>query len=136
MADLSITAGSVVSGTGAIKTPGVCGETITAGQAVYRDSATGLWLKADSNSATQAARAAQGIALNGGALNQPIVVQTGGDITIGATMTAGIAYYLSDTAGGICPVADIGSGEFVCLIGLSKSTTVLALNFHAINVSL
>ena len=51
-------------------------------------------------------------------------------------MTAGIQYYLSDTAGGICPVADIGSGEYVDLVGLSTSTTVMTLNFKYSGVSL
>ena len=135
MADLTITAASVVQGALARTEVGIAGETITAGMAVYKAS-TGLWMKADSNSATAEARAATAIALTGSSLNQPIVVQTSGTITIGATMTAGIQYYLSDTAGGICPVADIGSGEYVDLVGLSTSTTVMTLNFKYSGVSL
>ncbi|MBP8267547.1 MAG: hypothetical protein KAX47_13425 [Zoogloea sp.] len=136
MTDLSVTAANVVPGTDARQEVGVAGETITAGQALYKSSTTGKWMKADSNSATAEARAATAIALTGSSLNQPIVVQTSGTITIGATMTAGIQYYLSDTAGGICPVADIGSGEYVDLVGLSTSTTVMTLNFKYSGVSL
>lgn len=131
MADLSITAASVVtSGSDFSKEVGVAGETITAGMAVYKSSSTGKWMKADNNAASAEARTALGIALTGSSLNQPIVVQTDGDVTIGASLTAGAEYYLSDTAGGICPVADVGSGEYICRIGIAKSTTVLAIDIN------
>lgn len=136
MADLTITAASVVAGSNATKRQYTAGETITAGQAVYFASATGLLMKADNNSATAEVRQPIGIALNGGAVNQPILVQTDGDITIGATMTAGVAYYLSDTAGGICPVADIGSGEYPCVLGIAISTTVLRMGIQYSGVAL
>lgn len=136
MADLTITAGSVVQGANAVTARGSFGETVTAGQAVYLDPTVHKWLKADSNSATVAARQAGGIALNGGSLNQPATVQTSGKITAGATLIAGTAYYLSDTPGGICPLADVGSGEYVCLLGLAESTTVLDLDIQFPNVSL
>lgn len=136
MADLTITAANVVAGSNARTERGTAGETITAGHVVYHDDTTKKWTKADSNSATADARQAIGIALHGAALNQPITVQTGGDITIGATLTAGTDYYLSDTPGGICPRADIGAGEYVCLLGLAKSTTVLSLNIQFPNVAL
>jgi len=115
---------------------GTFGETVTAGQAVYKSSTTHKWLKADSNSVTPEARQAIGIALNGGAVDQPGAVLTRGDVTIGATLTAGTAYYLSDTPGGICPLADVGAGEYVCEIGLAKSTSVLAVDIQFPNVSL
>jgi hypothetical protein len=136
MADLTITAASVVQGVNAVTSRGSFGETVTAGQAVYLDATPNKWMKADSNSATAAARRAGGIALNGGALNQPATVQTGGKITIGATLTAGTAYYLSDTPGGICPLADVGSGEYVCLLGLAESTSLLDLDIQFPNVAL
>ena len=112
MADITVTAASVVAGADSTTTSGTAGVTITAGQAVYLDTTTGKWALADADSATAAQRRAAGIALNGAALNQPIRVLTSGDITIGATVTAGVAYYLSGTPGGICPVADIGTGEW------------------------
>lgn len=136
MADLSVTAASVVAGSNAVIARGSFGESLTAGQAAYLDPTSHKWMKADSNSATVAARQAGGIALNGGALNQPATVQTSGKITIGATLTPGVAYYLSDTPGGICPVADVGSGEYVCLLGLAESASVLDLNIQFPNVSL
>lgn len=126
MADLTITAASVIAGADAARESGTAGETITAGKAVYFSSTTKKWMLADSNSVTAEARKCTGIALNGASLNQPVTVLKGGDITIGATLTAGTAYYLSDTAGGICPIADVGSGEYVNLLGLAKSTSVFA----------
>lgn len=136
MTDLLVTAANVVPGTNAREEVGVAGETIAQGKAIYKSSTTGKWMLADSNSATAEARAATAIAGTGSSLNQKIVVQTSGKITIGATVTPGIQYYLSDTAGGICPVADIGSGEYVCLIGLATSATELDLNFKYSGVSL
>lgn len=131
MADLTVTAANCVPGSNANIVHGTAGETVTAGQVVYKSSSTSKWMKADANAATAEARGSDvnnvGIALCGSSLNQPISVITGGDLTLGATMTAGIAYFLSDTAGGICPVADIGSGEYVVQIGLATSTTVLAV---------
>jgi hypothetical protein len=137
MADLSITAASVVTGdSSGIDRSGFAGATVTAGQAVYQDASTQRWLLADDNSATAAARVANGIALNGAANGQPLAVQKGGDITLGAVLTPGVAYYLSDTPGGICPVADLAAGEYPCLLGIAKSSSVLHLDINASRVSL
>jgi hypothetical protein len=136
MTNLVITAANVVAGADATVETGSAGEAITAGQTVYRSSTTGKYMLADSNSATVEARKSRGIALNSAALNQPLQVQRGGDIALGAVLTAGTAYYLSDTPGAICPVADIGSGEYVCLLGLAKTTSVLAIDIQFPNVAL
>lgn len=136
MTDLSITATSVVRGATAQTELGTCGETITAGQVLYKAAATGLWMKADNNSATAEVRAPTGIALNGGAVNQPLLVHKKGPLTLNAVLTAGVAYYLSDTAGGICPVADLASGEYPSLVGIAQSTTVLDVQFQSSGVAL
>lgn len=137
MTDISITAGNVKAGAGAVRESGTAGETITAGQAVYKSSSTGKYLLADSNSATSEARTARGIALNGASVDQPLTIQKAGDINIGATLDPEApAYYLSDTPGGICPVEDVGDGEFFCLIGLAKSTSVLSLAIKATGVEM
>ena len=130
MVDLVITPANVVKGANATTRDGIAGATITAGQVVYRDSADGKYKLADSNSATAAVRSPDGIALNGASDNQPIEVLTEGDITIGATLTAGVAYYLSDTPGGIAPVADVGSGEYSTIIGIAESASVLNVQIH------
>lgn len=128
-ADLTVTAASVLPSSDAVLQTGTAGEALTAGQPVYRKVADGKWYKADCNSATAEVRIAAGISTVGAAAGQPVVVQRSGSITIGATMTAGVVYYLSGTAGGIRPVADNTTGDYPQAIGIATSTTVLKLNF-------
>lgn len=136
MADLSITAANVVAGSGAETENGILGATVTAGQVGYKDSADGRWKLADNNSATAAVREPQGIFLNGGAAGQPVSVLKSGLLTSGATLTAGVAYYLSDTPGGICPVADLSTGEYPSFIGIATSASVLKVNITTSGVAL
>jgi hypothetical protein len=131
MSDLVIVAANVVPGANANLVQGTAGETITAGKPVYKDPTSHKWMLADADAATAAARGSDesntGIALTGSSLNQPIVVATGGDVTYSAIFTAGLAYFLSNTAGGICLAADIGTGEYVVQLGIALSTTVLSV---------
>lgn len=136
MADLSITAANVAAGADAVTELMTAAVAVTAGQAVYRDESTGKVGLADSNSATAQVREVYGVTLNPAAANQPVLVQKGGSITIGATLTAGVAYYLSDTPGGLCPVADVGSGEYVTLIGVATTSAVLKLTLTRTGVAL
>lgn len=136
MTDISVTASAVIAGTNSVRDIGTAGETITAGKPVYYDATTAKWMLADSNAGSAAARTPVAISLNGASLNQPLSVHKSGDLTLNAVLTAGTAYYLSDTPGGICPLADVGSGEYVVLIGIAKSTTVLAVDFQSAGVAL
>lgn len=129
MADISITPGSVVKGTGAvINRERVAGESITAGQAVYRKASDDKWWRADSDTGSSAEADALGVALHAASANQPLAVQTGGQITIGATIAAGVFYYVSNNAGGIAPVADLGTADYVTAIiyGISTSVAVVS----------
>lgn len=137
MADLTVTAANVIAGANSVQENGTLGATVTAGQVVYKDTTdSDKWKLADNNGATALIRTPIGIALNGGASGQPVRVHKYGLITIGATMTAGVAYYLSDTAGGICPVADLTVGEYPSFLGIATSTTVLNFNPTPSGVSL
>jgi hypothetical protein len=136
MADLSITVASVAAGASARKVTGAAGATITAGQVVYLDTATNTYKLADCNSGTAAARSPAGIALHGSLSGQPLTIQTSGSLTLGATMTAGVAYYLSGTAGGIRPVADNTTGDFPVVLGIATSTTVLKMGIQEAGVAL
>lgn len=136
MADISITAASVQPGAGQSLVTGLAGEAIAAGKTVYFSSTTKKWQLANSKSGTAEARTAGGIAVNGAAAGQPVTVQKSGEVTLGAVLTAGSAYYLSETSGGIQPAADLGSGETVCLLGIAKSTSVLSLAIQAPGVVL
>lgn len=131
MVDLTIVPANVIAGANAQRASGTAGVAITAGQLIYKDSVTGKYLLCDNNAVDVNARKPAGIALNNAALNQPIDLLTSGDITIGATVVAGTDYFLSTAATGtICPRADVTSGMNVCLIGLAKSTTVLAVDIQ------
>lgn len=136
MVDLVITAANVVKGSNATLANGTAGATITAGQALYLEAATTTYKLADCDSATAEVRSPAGIALHASLSGQPITLQTAGDITIGATLAAGVAYYLSPNAGGIAPVADILSGDYPVLLGLAKSTTVITLKIQEAGVAL
>ncbi len=136
MADISVTAANCVPVAGTQVEYGTAGETIAAGKAIYLAAATNRWMLADSNAAGAEARTATALALTGSSAGQPIGLMRSGDVTLGGTVVAGTAYYLSDTPGGICPVADIGSGEYVCLVGIATTTAVLRLKFEYTGVAL
>lgn len=125
MADLSITAGNVVAGASAAKRNGTAGATITAGQVVYLDASDRKYKLADADAVPTGGFRALFIALNGASNNQPITVMAEGPVVIGATVTAGTAYYLSPTAGGIAPLGDVLSGDTVSLLGVATSATTL-----------
>lgn len=134
MADLTITATSVLPGTNATKDSGIAGEAIVAGKAIYLDATTNHWFLSDNNATGK--RVVNGIALNGASAGQPIDYQKGGDITIGATLVAGQDYWLSGTPGGICPRADIVTGMDPILIGIAKTTAVLTLSVVDVGVTI
>lgn len=136
MADLTITAANVAAGAGSSTENGNLGAAATAGQVLYKAAADGLWYLADNNAGTAEIRKAVGIALNGGAIGQPVRVLLSGPITLGATIVAGVAYYLGDVPGAICPVADLATGEYPCLVGIASSTTVLQVNIQYSGVAL
>lgn len=122
MADLSITAASVLPVSGAaIDTSRNAGATITAGQTVYVAS-DNTWQLA--RNTTQALAGGStggnnvGIALNGASSGQPLHVLTQGDIDIGATVAVGGRYFVSDNLGGIAPTADVSTGEYVTFLAI------------------
>lgn len=136
MADISITAANVQAGSNAVIQRGTAGATVSAGQVPYKDAADGEYKMADCDSATAAVKVPVGIALNGASDGQPLAVQTGGDITVGGTLVAGTTYCLSATPGAICPQADLTTGDNVVILGVAKSTTVLALKISVSGVTL
>jgi hypothetical protein len=71
----------------------------------------------------------KGIALHGASLSQPLRLQNGGTITMGATVAIGQAYFLSAAAaGGVCPYADLASTNWVVFIGIGTTVTDVALS--------
>lgn len=133
MADISVTAASVASYANAQTGTGIAGTTITAGQVVYLNAATGKLELADAD--TYAEAVCKGIALNGGSLDQPIKYQYGGEITIGATVALGGTYVVATTAGGIAPIADLATGDYVTILGVASTTGRIKLNIFASGVA-
>lgn len=129
MADISVTAASVIAASDATTEQGRAGATITAGQVVALNTTTGKLVLADADGAAGIDRP-RGIALNGASDGQPLSIVKSGDVTFNAVLTAGVTFYLSPTAGGIAPRADVLTGDIVTILGVAKSTTVLALNIQ------
>jgi hypothetical protein len=137
MTDISITAANVVAqGSAVVDRSHKAGATITAGQVVYKEASSGKLKLSDNDSATAEVRTAFGVALNGASDGQPLAVARGGEVAIGGTLTAGTEYYLSGTAGGICPRADVTSGDDPIRIGYAKTTSVLVIDIANMGVTL
>ena len=134
MADLVITAANVAKGAHAALGSGTAGVAITAGQVLYLDAGTQRHVLTDNDG--DGTRQAEGIALNAAAAGQPITFLKGGEVTIGAVLTPGMAYYASDTAGGIIPHADLAVGMDVILVGIAVSASVLSVSFRNTGVEL
>ncbi len=119
MADLTVTATSVVTVSGTVSSK-TAGETIAAGEAVYVKSTDGkLWkMQADGTAEESGVGVEFGIALSGGAVNQPVFFQIDGSLTLGGATTAKTtAYVLSALAGKICPQADLVSTNKITYLG-------------------
>lgn len=130
MVDLTQTATSVVKGTGAVTRRGILGETVAAGMPIVRDPTTRKMMKNDSDGAA-ALRGVDGIALNGGAVNQPVEWQESGLINLGATLVIGTVYVASDTPGGIMPAADLEAGDYPVVLGVAQTAALLNLKIVA-----
>lgn len=130
MADLSVTAGNVAASASATVVVRTAGGTITAGQPVYEDSSDSFHCK-PAQADTSAKANAIGIALNGAADGQPVSVCTAGDINVGATLTVGEVYVVSDAAaGGIAPVGDLASDDYVSVLGVASTASNLKLKLN------
>lgn len=128
-ADLSITAANVkAAGSDAEILRVKFGETVTQGQAVYRKEADGEYYKADADLGTAPEAVVEGVAITPGVADDYGYVVTSGPVTIGAALTVGEIYVLSGTAGGICPEADLATGDRVTILGVATSASVLSVH--------
>lgn len=121
MADITITAANVLFTSGN-KLTGVAGASVTAGQAVYLDSAAGT-LKLAQCDGTAAEADAVGIALHAAGTNQPLTYAAHGSvINIGGTTAKTTTYMVSAAAGGVAPQADIVSTNKITRLGYATDT--------------
>lgn len=132
MADLSLTAGSVVADDGFSFVDGLAGETVLAGQVVYLKASDSKYWKAHCETSAATAQTI-GILLNGASAGQPVRVMTGGTVTIGATVVVGKPYYLS-TAGLIAPVDDLAQNDWVTHLGIATTAAKIALRIQVSGV--
>jgi hypothetical protein len=134
MADITVTAANVIAGAGASTRQVTAGETITAGQVVYKDTSAGDKYKlADADAVGTAAGG--GIALNGASNGQPLTIITGGNLNPGATVTTGEVYVVSTTAGGIAPLVDLLTGDFVTVLGTATTTSNINIQIQVSGVA-
>lgn len=132
MADLTITAASVLASASASTLEGTAGATVTAGQPVYLDAADGKLKLTDASSSAEET-ACVGIALNNASTGQPVeYVNEDDGFTPGATLVAGEVYAVSAAAGGaIAPVADLVATNYTQVLGVAISTSVMKLCVRA-----
>lgn len=134
--DVAITAASVAKGSGATVTAYTAGVTITAGQAVYIDTANANVAKLADGDGTTLTATCAGFALHASLSGQPIAVLSAGPITIGGTLVAGKVYILSNTAGAITLIADYTTSYIPCIVGYASTTSVLQVQITATGVTL
>lgn len=135
-ADVTITAANVTPSAQARTIRRTAAVAITAGQLVYVEALSGQLKLADTNSATEEARSADGIAVTSGAVGTMISVVTKDPaLVLGGTTAKGTVYILSGTAGGIAPVADLTTGWYGHVVGIGVSTTVVAFDAGGVAMS-
>ena len=125
MADITVTAANVKAGANAVVKTVTAGVAINAGQVVYQDTSDKKYKLADADALATAKVA--GIALNDAATDQPLEVQTAGDIDVGGTVVVGEVYLVSVTAGGIAPEADVLTGDYVSILGIGTVSNKLKM---------
>ena len=90
----------------------VAGETLATGQFYYLSSADNKAYAC--NNATQADAYVSGVVVTGGALDEYIVVTTGGDpVDLGVTVVAGELYVVSAVDGQVMPYADLAATQWM-----------------------
>lgn len=136
MADVTVTATSVVPDSGTQTLDAILGAAVTAGQTLYLDAADGNKAKLADANASAATAATKGIALNGGAIGQPVKLAIGGTLNPGFTVGVGAVYVQSATPGGIAPVADLAAGHFPVVLGIGVTASQLKLVMQAGGVAI
>ena len=125
MSNLSPTAANVKRVSGAIfqKTAGAA---MVRGDVCYLKASDGKAYLAQNDGTTEESEGLY-IALNDAGADQPVTLQKGGEVNLGAILTVGVIYVLSATAGKIAPAADLVSTNKLTIIGCARTTSILRL---------
>jgi hypothetical protein len=107
------------------------GATIAVGNSVYLDTTDNEYKLADCDS-TVITAAAKGLAITPGVDGGLGYIARGGSvILVGTTLVVAESYIVSDTPGGMKPIGDKASGDWVTKIGNAATTTQLDLDIRA-----
>lgn len=130
MADVTITAPCVPNNLSNCETL-IASVAIASGKLVYR-TAAGLAGLADSDAGAALNAECIGMAVNTAGIGEPVTVAKNGTTvtTSGTTLTKGLVYFVSNTAGGVAPQGDIGAGDYVTSIGVASSTSALIIDIQ------
>ena len=126
MAAISFTAANVAITSTSTYNVRQMGASTTQGQAAYLDATDNKWKLADSNvSAITAGSNGVGVFATPGASDGFGLLVTGGQLIFGGGLTKGTVYCVGATPGTIVPVSDLTTGDFVTILGVASSTSVL-----------
>lgn len=126
MADLTIPAGVVTVRVGDPTLTKVMQVAGTHGQLIYEDLSNGGKFNLCDNDAQASAKIKGILLVDVGAGGRGEIALPGAVVTFASAVTGatkGVVYYVSGTAGGIAPVADVTTGKYVTLALLALSTT-------------
>ena len=126
MADLVISSSLVQPTETSPFESGICGAEFTAGQVGYVDASdSSRWKKAVATASASAA--ARGIATGNFSTGQIGRFQTHETLNLGGGVSAGVVYAVSTNAGGIAPIADVTTGNFITPLAVGATTNNLSL---------
>ena len=134
MADITVTVASVVRNETGVEDHGIAGATIAQGMTLYKDSSASDQLKG-AITTTAATANCVGIALNAARSGQPVAFCRKGSMNPGGTVAVGTVYIVSVNAGGIAPITDVLTGQFVTVLGVGTATNAIDINLQASGVA-
>jgi hypothetical protein len=127
MANITQTAANVAAGSSATRVQLVqAGETITQGMPVYLAS-DGKYYQTDANDTAVKAQA-KGIGVSPASTDGYFLMAVDGLINLGATLAVGQIYCVSATKGAIAPYGDLTTNDFVTILGIATTTTLMDIN--------
>lgn len=131
MSDLSQTAANVGIGSLSARVqPVAVGENVTQGQPGYVSATDNLYYQTDANLSVAAAKAL-GIFLTPASTGGFALLALSGPVNLGATLSVGQTYAVSRAKGAVCPITDLTTGDYVTILGVASSTSLLTLAINA-----
>ena len=135
MTDITVTAASVaIQGTGGSLSRVVVGESVVQGQPGYLNTSDNKYYQCDADD-TAAKAVCAGIFLTPASTNgYAVLALSGTSVSFGATLTVGQTYVLSGNKGGIAPIADLASLDYVTHLGVASTAAILPLDINVTGV--